>query len=212
MELFGYSERGMVNSLCHRDYLAPESNKIAVFKNRIEIYNPGDFPEGLTPEDYIRKEEQSVLRNTLIAETLYKSRDIEKWGSGIKRIYNECKESGVKVEFKILKTGFMVVFNRKLVKSTPQVEGSARRERLVEIREKKVTKRVTEKVTKRVTENQKIIIKQMTDNPYVTTVELAKIIGISDRKIKENIRKLKEYGLVKRIGPANGGHWEIIKR
>ena len=102
----------LVNSLCHRDYYAPESNKVAIFKNRIEIYNPGSFPEGLTPEDFINKEEQSVLRNPFIAETLYKCKDIEKWGSGLKRIDNDCKAQGVKVEFKALKTGFIVIFYR----------------------------------------------------------------------------------------------------
>ena len=34
----------LVNSFCHRDYQAPESNKIAIFKDRIEIWNPGGFP------------------------------------------------------------------------------------------------------------------------------------------------------------------------
>jgi predicted HTH transcriptional regulator len=52
------------------------------------------------------------LRNPLIAETMYKSKDIERWGSGIKRIHDECVASGVKVEFKRLKTGFVVVFYR----------------------------------------------------------------------------------------------------
>jgi ATP-dependent DNA helicase RecG len=36
-------------------------------------------------------------------------------------------------------------------------------------------------------------------------------VGISQRKIKENIAKLKERGYLKRIGPAKGGHWEIIQ-
>lgn len=102
----------LVNSFCHRDYRRPESNKIAIFKNRIEIYSPGAFPEGLTPEDFITGEEQSILRNPLVAEILYKSREIEKWGSGLKRIYEQCSQEHVRVEFKMLKTGFMTVFYR----------------------------------------------------------------------------------------------------
>jgi len=39
------------------------------------------------------------LRNPLIAETIYKSKDIEKWGSGLKRIYEECKTNNVRVKF-----------------------------------------------------------------------------------------------------------------
>jgi hypothetical protein len=30
-------------------------------------------------------------------------------------------------------------------------------------------------------------------------------VGISERKIKENIRVLKEKGLLKRVGPDRGG-------
>jgi ATP-dependent DNA helicase RecG len=40
---------------------------------------------------------------------------------------------------------------------------------------------------------------------------LAIIVGISERKIRENIKKLKSKGFLKRIGPDKGGHWEIDK-
>jgi ATP-dependent DNA helicase RecG len=33
------------NALCHRDYSNPKGNEVAIFKDRIEIYNPGCFPE-----------------------------------------------------------------------------------------------------------------------------------------------------------------------
>ncbi len=42
--------------------------------------------KGLESKDFIKKEEQSVLRNPLIADALYRTKDIEKWGSGLKRI------------------------------------------------------------------------------------------------------------------------------
>lgn len=64
------------NSLCHRDYTNPKGNEVAIFKDRIEIYNPGKFPEDLNPEDFIRGDLRSILRNPLIAETMYKSSDI----------------------------------------------------------------------------------------------------------------------------------------
>ncbi len=45
----------------------------------------------------------------------------------------------------------------------------------------------------------------MWGNPYITSVELSKLIGISDRKIKENIKILKETGIVFRIVVDKGG-------
>jgi ATP-dependent DNA helicase RecG len=39
---------------------------------------------------------------------------------------------------------------------------------------------------------------------------MAKEIGISQRKVEENLAKLKILGKLKRIGPAKGGHWEVL--
>ena len=103
----------LINSLIHRDFKNPKSNEIAIYKDRIEIFNPGEFPEGYKPEDFIEGKEGSMPRNPLIANTLYLSKDIEKWGSGFKRITEECKAENVKVEFKIKKSGFTVIFYRK---------------------------------------------------------------------------------------------------
>jgi ATP-dependent DNA helicase RecG len=72
-------------------------------------------------------------------------------------------------------------------------------------------KKVTEKGPERVTENQRIIIESMRENTYIVITELTKIVGISERKIKENISKLKAKGLLRRVGPDKGGHWEILE-
>jgi predicted HTH transcriptional regulator len=36
-------------------------------------------------------------------------------------------------------------------------------------------------------------------------------IKISQRKIKENIAKLKEKGIIERLGSTKNGHWEVIR-
>ena len=49
------------------------------------------------------------------------------------------------------------------------------------------------------------------ENLEITTEEMAKFIGIDRRSITRNIRNLKEQGYIRRVGPAKGGHWEIIE-
>ena len=102
----------LVNSFCHRDYQVSQNNEVAIYKNRIEIYNPGAFPEGLTPDDFIKGSERSIKRNPKIAQLMYYSKDVESFGTGLKRITQACEAAGVKVEFQLLKAGFMVVFYR----------------------------------------------------------------------------------------------------
>ncbi|MEN6488918.1 MAG: RNA-binding domain-containing protein, partial [Smithella sp.] len=59
----------IINAFCHRDYHDPDYVQIAIFKNRVEIRNPGTLYGGLTIET-IRKGNVSQRRNPLIAELL----------------------------------------------------------------------------------------------------------------------------------------------
>jgi len=74
----------------------------------------------------------------------------------------------------------------------------------------KVGKKVGEKVGENLTENQKRILEAMRGNPYISAREIAEIINISERKTEVNIAKLKRKGLIKHMGPAKGGYWEIL--
>ncbi len=102
----------IVNSFVHRNFNDPKSNEIAFFRDRIEIYNPGTFPPGLTPYDYFSGRERSILRNPKIAEMFYYTRDIDKWGSGFQRIKKECDNMKVDFQLEVLTNGFLTTFYR----------------------------------------------------------------------------------------------------
>jgi len=185
------------NSLCHRDFANPKGNEVAIFKDRIEIYNPGLFPEEINPEDFFTGAEHSILRNPIISETLYKSKDIERWGSGIKRIHDECAANHIKVDFKRLKTGFVVVFYR------PKWEQGEGLGEDGQNGESKVKSKVKSKVE---------IVRLMTETPAITKQEIAEALGLSLAGIEKVIRTLKQQGLLRRIGPDKGGHWEVLPK
>ena len=115
-------KEAIINSLCHRDFSNPKSNEVAIYRDRIEIFNPGLFPYEYSPEDFITGSQPSIPRNPLIAETLFRSEDIEKWGSGLRRISQECRAAGVKVTFTKIKSGFVVTFLRP---ETRNMQGDA---------------------------------------------------------------------------------------
>ena len=60
--------KALLNAFCHKDYVSGQSNEVAIYKNRVEIYNPGAFPEGYEPQDFIEKAERSIRRNPIISE------------------------------------------------------------------------------------------------------------------------------------------------
>ena len=75
-----------------------------------------------------------------------------------------------------------------------------------------VTENVTDKVTDKVTDNQMKILKLIQQNDRLTTNELANALNISQRKIKENIAKLKDKKLLSRVGSAKSGYWQLISK
>ena len=74
----------------------------------------------------------------------------------------------------------------------------------------KDTDRATEKVTEKVTENQRKILSVVAQNSQATQEEIAQMVGISRVHTAKNLKKLAEMGLVKRVGPDKGGHWEVL--
>ena len=71
-------------------------------------------------------------------------------------------------------------------------------------------KKVTVKVSVKVTVNQQKILDVIKENPFVTQEELAQIIGLSRKSIIQNMKKLQENGLLKRVGADKNGRWEIV--
>jgi len=49
------------------------------------------------------------------------------------------------------------------------------------------------------------------DNPRVSKKAMAHSLGISTPAIDKNLAKLKQKGILRRVGPAKGGHWEMIR-
>ena len=55
------------------------------------------------------------------------------------------------------------------------------------------------------------ILHLMEDNPTITAQGIASSLGLTLKGIEKNIRRLRESGMIRRVGPDNGGHWEVLK-
>lgn len=69
-----------------------------------------------------------------------------------------------------------------------------------------------EKLGERLGENERRIIEFVVKNKFVTIPELSKLLGISTTAVENNLAELKAKGILKRIGPAKGGYWEVVKK
>jgi predicted HTH transcriptional regulator len=84
----------IVNAVAHRDYRNPGFVQVIVFADRIEVWNPGELPSGLTPE-MLREPHGPLPRNPLIAEPLFRVKYVEKAGTGTTDMIADCIEAGL---------------------------------------------------------------------------------------------------------------------
>ena len=84
----------IVNAVVHRDYTSNASVQVMLFKDRLEIWNPGSLPPPLTPET-LRGPHPSVPHNPLLAEPMYLTKYIERMGTGIRDMIRRCKNAGL---------------------------------------------------------------------------------------------------------------------
>ncbi len=189
----------MVNAVCHRDYLEQGAQvMVEIFDNRVEIYNPGGLPKGLSAEEFGKR---SVCRNPLIASLLLRCDFIEKMGTGIERIYAALeKEKCPKVKIRY-NTMFTLEFPRPTYSGT-----DAASETDNDKTRGKMSDKVSDKVSEKTSEK---ILRLVETNQSITIAELAAAIGVTTRTIERNIKNLQIRGRLRRVGPDKGGHWEI---
>lgn len=102
----------LVNALVHRDYTSHAAVQVMIFRDRVEIWNPGALPSDLTPEN-LKEVHPSIPRNPLIAHPLYLTHYIEKAGTGTLDMISFCRSAGLpEPRFEQHGTQFVVTFDR----------------------------------------------------------------------------------------------------
>ncbi len=55
------------------------------------------------------------------------------------------------------------------------------------------------------------IISLIEEDAYITIPEMATKLKLTERSIQRNLRNLQLTKMLKRVGGAKGGHWEVLK-
>lgn len=136
---------------------------------------------------------RDYLRNKAIANHFNMLGEIEKYGSGVSRVIGLFQEAGLPAPtIEEICGGIRVTVRKAGAKDT-----------------EKDTVKDTVKDTEKVTENQRKILSTITSDPQASQEQIARTVGINRANVAKNLKKLAEMGLVKRIGPDKGGHWEV---
>jgi len=175
----------IINALIHRNYYEPADTRIFIFDDRIEIINPGCFPEGVTPERPIHRPVNAVL-----CGLMYDIGFIEKYGSGIYMMRELCKKYGNKEPYYKLHP-----LETKLIFESPEKEVS-----FIEAEE-----------YKGLNDRQKNILRFLYKHDKFTRKDYVSINKISLRQANDDINVLLKKGKIKKHGKGRGIFYTLLK-
>lgn len=181
----------LANAFAHASYIEKTYHEISIHPNKITIYSPGVYASNFKPEDYVKRNLPSVIRNTTISKILYLNKSIEQFGSGFKRINSLCKDAKIKYSYEASETGFTFVLYRKQILND----------------KRNVTANVTVNVP--LNETEQTVYNLLILNHNYTRTELADATYKSIRTIQRVLDSLKSKGLIKRVGSDKSGCWKI---
>ena len=131
--------------------------------------------------------------NPDVANAFFRAGMIELWGRGIEHIVNACRAEGASPpEFRFEHGGLWVVFPTRVdttQKITRNEFGDSSGKSSGKVRGKSY-----------------VTFARILASPFS---ELAEKLGLSTRGVEKQIAKLKSDGVLQRIGPAKGGHWQV---
>lgn len=185
----------IANAVAHRSYLEPGNIQVALFDDRLEVTSPGMLLNNVTISKMMAG--YSKPRNPAIARAFAYMKIIEKWGTGIPRLFEACEEYGLpKPELIDFDGDFRINMYRK-------------RETNIETDRKTNTN--TETNMKTNTETADRIMAIMKEHPGITVKKIAEQLGLSVGGVRYHVNKMKKDGLVKHIGSSKKGTWFIHK-
>lgn len=111
----------IINAVAHRDYYSKGSIQVSVFRDRIEVTNPGSLPPELDISD-LKEPHSSYPHNPLLAGCMFLTGEIERYGTGTLEIFKLTRERGLKPPLITLDEGFKVTIWRPSANTIHETE------------------------------------------------------------------------------------------
>lgn len=193
----------IANAVAHRDYASNSSVQVMLFRDRVEIWNPGRLPDGFTVQK-LREVHSSEPTNPVIAHPLFLAGYIEHLGTGTTDMITACKQYGLlEPEFRQAED-FRTIIYRKGKESDPNEKATNPGEKVTELDKKVIeldekSNRVTSKSNRvRLTAKQRKVLEFCDEMPR-TAQEILEMVGVKyqTRTVLQYTTKLVLMGLLR---------------
>ena len=169
----------IINALIHRNYQKHSDVRVFIFDNRVEIINPGTFPEGVSPDAPVHEPV-----NPILSRFMYDIGFIERYGSGIrmmKRLSEEWGNREPRYEFHPLET--KIIFDSPIQENT-----------FIEI----------DDISAQLNERQKSAFSYVQRHGQIATKKYVEINRVSRQTAHAELRDLTNKGLFTMTGKGRG--------
>ena len=194
---YPYPEKALresiMNAIVHRDHSSVVETYVRVYPDHVKISNPGRLPAGWTVERLLT-EHDSKPANPAIAGAFFAIRYIEKYGTGVGMMRNECKAMNIpEPEYNIEADRVQIIFRSRkngdiTVSNGVTAEGSD------------------------LTDNESKIYELIIAGKGTKIADMSEASGISSRTVSRILDNLVDRGYIQRIGGDKNGKWMPVPR
>lgn len=180
----------IANSLIHREYLNAFPAKLVIEADKIFLEN-GNKPHSLGSVNLSNT--APFPKNPIIASFFRQINRAEELGSGFKKLARYGR---------IYFGTEPVIQDKDIFRVEASFPGEAALSLKAEIQtENKLGEKLGEKRYR--------MLSLINENPNITILQLAGIMSMSTTALENNLKLLKQKGLLKRVGSDKGGHWKV---
>lgn len=176
----------IINAIVHNDWSNEYPPKFEFFSDRLEVSSFGGIQNEFTEEEFLQG--YSAPKNPELMRVFKDLELVEHLGTGIRRILKRYDKSiyhffphFIRVSIKYNQNKFE--YNTQCIKNSTSLN---------------------------LTKVQEGIIGLIEDRPNITQEEMANLLGVTSRTIRNHIKYLVENNYIRRIGADKNGKWIII--
>ncbi len=181
----------LVNAIAHADYsLTGMRIRVAIYADRLEVENPGMLPFGMTLDDF--KAGVSRIRNRVIARVLRELGLLEEWGTGYRRVLEDCQAGGYPApDWHELGPALRVVFR-------PHPSAAGDTDVSINVR-----------VNVSINDRQRWFLEQLSAGVPVRASDIAGQFQVAERTARRDIADLESERLIEFVGARKTGSYRL---
>ena len=188
----------IVNAVVHRDYNSTGSVQVMLFKDRLEVWNPGRLPQGMTIKK-LTGEHSSRPVNPVLANPVYLAGYIEQMGTGTTDIIDSCEAMNLKTPEFYQSEDFRTILWR--------AEDIDNESDTTENVSQNVSQNDRQNDRQKLGKRQQKILHLIGDNIYISAEDIAQKLNVTVRTVYRDLKTLH----IKWSGSTKTGHWVFEK-